>query len=151
MYFPPLLSFMSYARNVFSVFSISMCFIVSGSFLPVIVAYSTQVCFQNTTVACTAICSKFPSFLKLLIARYHLSCEETTSLLLGNKYSDEIARDAIITCMSTNKCSYSFGIVKKVNSIVEGRVTTFAKAKIGTMDGHVAVSNPAFMLTVFLI
>ena len=118
--FPQLLSFMSCARNVFSVFLISLCLIVSGSFLPVVVAYSTQVCFQVTIVACTAICSKFPSFLKLLIARYHWSCEETTPLLLGTKYSDEIASDAIITCLCTNKCPYSFGIVKKVNSIVEG-------------------------------
>ena len=103
---------MSYTRNVFSLFSISLCFIVSGSFLPVMVAYSTQVCFQVTIVACTAMCSKFPPFLKLLIARYHLSCEETIPLLLGNKYSDEIARGAIITRMSTNNCPYSFGIVK---------------------------------------
>ena len=100
------MSFMSYARNVFSVFSISLCFIVFGVFLPVIVAYSTQVCFQVIIVACTAMCSKFPPFLKLLITRYHLSCEETTPLLLGNKYSDEIARGAIITRMCTNKCSY---------------------------------------------
>ena len=111
---------MSYARNVFSVISISLCFIVSGSFLLVMVAYSTQVWFQVTIVACTAMCSKFPHFLKLLIARYHLSCKETIPLLLGNKYSDEIARGAIITRMCTNKCSYSLDIVRKVNSIVEG-------------------------------
>ena len=104
---------MSYARNVFSVFSINLCFIVSGSFLPVMVAYSTQVCFQVTIVACTAMCSKFPPFLKPLIARYHFSCEEIIPLLLGNKYSNEIARGAIITRMCTNKCSYSLGIVKK--------------------------------------
>ena len=104
---------MSYARNVFSVFSISLGFIVSDSFLSVIVAYSTRVCFQVTIVACTAMCSKFPSFLKLLIARYHLSCEETTPLLLGNKYFDEIACGAIISRMCTNKCSYSLCIVKK--------------------------------------
>ena len=111
---------MSYARNVFSVFSISLCFIVSGFFLPVIVAYSTPVCFQVTIVACTAVCSKFPSFLNLLITRYHLSYEEITPLLLGNKYSDEIARRAITTRMCTNKCPYSLGILKEVNSIVEG-------------------------------
>ena len=101
-------------------FSISLCFIVSGSFLPVIVAYFTQVCFQVTVVDCTAMCSKFPPFLKLLIARYHLSCKETTPLLLSNKYFDEIARRVIITRMCTNKCPYSLGIVKEVNSIVEG-------------------------------
>ena len=83
------------------------------------VAYSTPVCFQVTIAACTAMCSKFPHFLKLLIARYHLSCKETIPLLLGNKYSDKIARGAIITRMCTNKCSYSLDIVKKVNSIVE--------------------------------
>ena len=110
---------MSYARKVFWVFSISLCFLVSGSFLLVIVAYSTQVCFQVTIVACTAICSKFPPFLKLLIARYHLSCEETTPLLLGTKYSDQSARGAIITCMCTNKCSYSFGIDKKSTVLLE--------------------------------
>ena len=111
---------MSYARNVSSVFSISLGAIVSGSFLPDIVAYSTQVCFQVTIVACTAMCTKLPPFLKLLIARYHLSCEETATLLLANKYSDEIARHAIITRMCTNKCPYSLGIVKEVNGIVEG-------------------------------
>ena len=100
---------MSYAGNVFSVFSISLCFIVSGSFLPAIVAYSTPVCFQVTIVACTAVCSKFTPFLKLLTARYHLLCDETTPLLLGDKYSDEIARRAIITRMCTNKCPYSLG------------------------------------------
>ena len=99
MYFSPLLSFMSYARNVFWMFSISLCFIVSGSFLPVIVAFSTKVCFQVTIVACTEICSKFPPFLKLLIARYHLSCEEITPLLLGTKYSDQSARGAIISLL----------------------------------------------------
>ena len=66
------------------------------------------------------MCSKIPPFLKLLVARYHLSCEETTLLLLGNKYSDEIARGAIISRMCTNKYSYSLGIVKKVNDIVKG-------------------------------
>ena len=120
MYFPPLLSFVSFPRNVFSLFTISLCFILYGSFLPVIVAYSTPVCFQVTIVACTAVCSKFTPFLKLLIARYHLSCEETTLLLLGNKYSDEIARRAIIARMCTNKCPYSLGIVEEVNRIVEG-------------------------------
>ena len=65
------------------------------------------------------MCSKIPPFLKLLVARYHLSCEETTPLLFGNRYSDEIARGAIIISMYTNKCSYSLGIVKKVNSIVK--------------------------------
>ena len=85
------------------------------------VAYSTQVCFQVTIVACTAMCPKFTPFLKLLIARYQLSYEEeTTTLLLGNKYSDEIARRAIITRMCTNKCPYPLGIVKEVKSIVEG-------------------------------
>ena len=95
-------------------------FIVSGSFLSVILAYSMPVCFQVTIVACTAVCSKFTPFLKLLIARYHLSCEETAPLLLGNKYFDEIARHAIIIRMCTNKCPYSLGIVKEVNSIAEG-------------------------------
>ena len=109
---------MSYARNVFWVFSISLCFIVSGSFLPVIVAYSTQVCFL-VIVACTAICSKFPAFLKLLIARCHLSCEKPTPLLLGTKYSDQSTHGAIITCMCTNKCAYSFGIDKKSTVLLE--------------------------------
>ena len=78
------------------------------------------ICFQVTIVACTAVCSKFTPFLKLIIARYHLSYEETTPLLLGKKYSDEIAHRAIITCMCTNKCPYSLSIVKEVYSIVEG-------------------------------
>ena len=116
---------MSYARNVFWVFSISLCFIVSDSHLPVMIAYSTQVMFPSlgnitcTIVACTTICSKFPPFLKLLIARYHLSCEETTPLLLITKYSDQSARGAIITCMCTNKCSYSFGTDKKSTVLLE--------------------------------
>ena len=59
------------------------------------------------------MCSKFSPFLKLLNARYHLSCEGTTLLLLGNKYSDEIARRYKITRMCTNKCPYSLDMVKK--------------------------------------
>ena len=70
---------MSYARNMFS---ISLCFIVSDSFLPVMVAYSMQVCFQVAIVGCTAMCSKCPPFLKLLIARYHLSCDHVAAVFL---------------------------------------------------------------------
>ena len=42
-----------------------------------------------------------------------------TPLLLGTKYSDQSARGAIITCMCTNKCSYSFGIDKKSTVLLE--------------------------------